>query len=103
VTRWDGAWCLQLVAHTLSSYCIDIDASGRYAATGGADGMVSIIDTEDFVSVRAIDRLEYVTSPVIHVVCSIVDGCVPRQAVYSIREFLPRQQVPCDRPGGHVS
>ncbi len=53
-----SALLVQLVVHTSNAFCLDFDPTGRYAATGGADGLISIIDTEELVCVRSLDRLE---------------------------------------------
>ena len=51
-----------MIVHTSNAYCIDFESTGKYVATGGADGMVNIIDTDEMVCVRTLDRLEYVHS-----------------------------------------
>ncbi len=71
-------WHPQIIVHTSNAYCIDFEPSGKYVATGGADGMVNIIDTDDLVCVRTLDRLEYVgrCTP-----CAHRFGCVARCCV----------------------
>jgi THO complex subunit 3 len=46
-------------AHTASIYSFDLDPRGRYMALGGADAIVSVWDTEDYVCVRTFTSLEW--------------------------------------------
>ena len=53
-----------LQAHTASCYCIEFDPSGKLFATGSADSLVTLWNTEEMVCERTFGLAEYVlTSP----------------------------------------
>ena len=47
-----------ITAHLSNIFCLKFDPTGRLFATGGADAMVCLWDTEELACVRGIDRLE---------------------------------------------
>ncbi|KAG5463800.1 MAG: hypothetical protein BJ554DRAFT_6395 [Olpidium bornovanus] len=46
---------MSVVGHTASAYCLDVDPTGRYIATGGSDALTAIWDERTFSCVRTID------------------------------------------------
>lgn len=49
----------QVKAHCANAYCIDITRDGKKFATGGADGLVCVFDTDHLACIRSFDRLEW--------------------------------------------
>ncbi|KAL1916430.1 uncharacterized protein VTP21DRAFT_5621 [Calcarisporiella thermophila] len=46
-------------AHGINCYCLELDPTGRYLATGSADSLVSLWDMKEFTCLRTIDQLDW--------------------------------------------
>ena len=45
-------------SHTGACFCMSVDPSGKYVATGGADFIVTLLDTLEYAPVQTIKRID---------------------------------------------
>uniref|UniRef100_F6ZML6 Uncharacterized protein n=2 Tax=Ciona intestinalis TaxID=7719 RepID=F6ZML6_CIOIN len=48
-----------LNGHTANCICIEFDSTGKYFATGSADALVNLWDTNELICVRTFSRLDW--------------------------------------------
>ena len=46
-----------LKGHTASCLTVELSPTGRYLATGGADSIISLFDTKDWICQRTVTRM----------------------------------------------
>mmetsp|Transcript_8609 Transcript_8609/g.10881 ORF Transcript_8609/g.10881 Transcript_8609/m.10881 type:complete len:225 (+) Transcript_8609:3-677(+) len=51
----------EMVGHTHHCYCVQLDKTGMYLASGGADSLVNLWDLQDLVCVKTFPQLDYPT------------------------------------------